>query len=376
MSATKRIFAALLALMLMLSLAGCGEAESTGEALLRPLEENGSGSSLGSTKLVEVTTGSIARSYSPEVSIVFEAHDIVCDLSGAYFIESFVSANDEVEVGDPIARFRVDYSEAELARLEAELTIAKSSAARRKASADESVETAEAALDAADSSDARGYRRAELTLEQAKLNRDAAYASADASVANAEKALADYNEFISEDTIYSDVSGIVSTVEFMTEGTQVGYGRRLCSIMSYADISLDCDANVAAAARHGQPATVTTNLFEGEIAATVVDAPIGRGEELGVFSLKLDEEILREASRVAMENPRAFGTVSVKMERFRVDDVTVVPTDALQSENGIFYVQVLRDGELRKRYVEIGLSDGENSQVLAGLEPGEQVSLG
>lgn len=362
--------------MLTLSLAACSESESVGEALIKPMDSEVAGASLGTTKLVEAEVGSIYRTYSLDGMVRFSEEDIVCDLDNAYFIENYVSPGDIVNEGDPIATFRIDYSVAELERLQAELKITEDSTERREASARASVESAKNALAEIDAADARAVRRAELALERAELQLEATLISCENAVTAAEEALAEYEEKISEDTVYAESGGIVTSVEFMTEGTQVWRGRRLCSIVSYDEVSIVCDSNVAGAARHGQSATISARMFDGVIETTIVDAPMNRGAELGSFTLRLDENFIREMSETAMQDQRALGAVTVTLERFRVDDVTIIPTDALRSEDGSFFVYVLRDGELRKRYVEIGLMDTDNAQVLAGIEPGEQISVG
>lgn len=380
MSASKRIAALLLACVMLFPLASCGdESAATGEALILPIDSAGEG--VGATRLVEVTTGRISRRYSMDASVSYASEELRCEFDDAYFAESFVSAGQQVSKGDPLFSFTIDYSRAELESLEAELEIAKSSAERREASSRAAVASAEKALAAADTGDARALRRAELNLERAELNLEAALLSAEKSVEAAETALAEFEARIAENTIYAPSDGLVLSIEFMQPGTQVPRGGRMCSFMSFEAFSLSAASDLTGAVRHGQAATVSANIGGGvTFESRILDAPMVRGEEIGSFSVELTPEIIELANTAISSGTeqymRLMPSVRVEVTRFELDNVTMVPNDALQSENGNRFVYVMRDGELRKRFIVAGMADENNTQVLAGLEPGELVSIG
>ena len=57
-----------------------------------------------------------------------------------------------------------------------------------------------------------------------------------------------------------------------------------------------------------------------------------------------------------------------------ISNALVIPVSALMEEQGNFYVYVQLGGEsFQKREIKIGASDGENVQVLSGIEEGERV---
>lgn len=57
-----------------------------------------------------------------------------------------------------------------------------------------------------------------------------------------------------------------------------------------------------------------------------------------------------------------------------IPNALVVPVSALMEEQGNFYVYVQLGGEsFQKREIKIGVSDGENVQVLSGIKEGERV---
>jgi multidrug efflux pump subunit AcrA (membrane-fusion protein) len=59
----------------------------------------------------------------------------------------------------------------------------------------------------------------------------------------------------------------------------------------------------------------------------------------------------------------------------RRDDVLVVPNKAIRGSWANPWVEVYVDGQIVKREISLGLSDGRNTEVLSGLEEGEKVVL-
>ena len=74
-------------------------------------------------------------------------------------------------------------------------------------------------------------------------------------------------------------------------------------------------------------------------------------------------------------------TATVTIITREADDAVLVPNSAITyaegqssaSSTGTAKVDVLENGVPRPRPIQIGLSDGVNTQVLSGLQPGEQV---
>lgn len=57
------------------------------------------------------------------------------------------------------------------------------------------------------------------------------------------------------------------------------------------------------------------------------------------------------------------------------NDVLVVPTSAIKEEKGKKYVQVMVGGKVQNADVQTGLSDDEKSEIVSGLNAGDQVVL-
>lgn len=66
-------------------------------------------------------------------------------------------------------------------------------------------------------------------------------------------------------------------------------------------------------------------------------------------------------------------TVQGKITIFEKHNVLLVPNSAIKKRQGKSVVDVLENGKSVERNVEIGISDGQSSEVLSGLNEGEQV---
>ena len=70
--------------------------------------------------------------------------------------------------------------------------------------------------------------------------------------------------------------------------------------------------------------------------------------------------------------PGSFAEVYLKT--IPLYNVLVIPATALVEEQGVFYVYVQKEGEsFQKREVKLGANDGQNVQVLSGVNEGERV---
>jgi multidrug efflux pump subunit AcrA (membrane-fusion protein) len=59
----------------------------------------------------------------------------------------------------------------------------------------------------------------------------------------------------------------------------------------------------------------------------------------------------------------------------RRDDVLFIPNRALRGTWEHPWVEVYIDGQVEEREITLGLTDGINTEILSGLEEGEQVIL-
>jgi RND family efflux transporter MFP subunit len=81
-------------------------------------------------------------------------------------------------------------------------------------------------------------------------------------------------------------------------------------------------------------------------------------------------------------DPRLLPDMGVKVTFLRGDDdsaaaaaqaVTLVPTSAVREDNGTRYAFVVRQDTVERRAIQIGGTDGDRLEVIAGLQGGDRV---
>ncbi len=121
----------------------------------------------------------------------------------------------------------------------------------------------------------------------------------------------------------------------------------------------------------GMEATVTVEAFPGEIFPALVQRVdfMGHDEQgITVYGVYLEVEQTRNI------RPGMSATVSVHVQQ--VHDVLLVPIEAVYSEDGQAFIDILEDAGPISRPVQIGLIGSRYAQVREGVEEGEMVVTG
>ncbi len=122
----------------------------------------------------------------------------------------------------------------------------------------------------------------------------------------------------------------------------------------------------------GQSATVLLDVrpgqtYAGEVADVATDATVWQGKNVYLVDIEFTEpEEIPATIRM--------GADVLIQARSRVD-VLLVPTAAIYSEDERTFVEVVRDGGRAKTEVWMGISDGTHTEILAGLQEGQEVVL-
>lgn len=135
------------------------------------------------------------------------------------------------------------------------------------------------------------------------------------------------------------------------------------------------DENEVAHIAVGQSARLRTEAYPGRTFAGEVRhvAPLGQRQQNVTY---FEVEVLVTDADAHLLRPKMSADADVVTEI--VEDALVVPETALVFEgNDVLVERVLRAGapKLERRKVEVGIVAGERVQILAGLEPGDEVRL-
>jgi len=197
-----------------------------------------------------------------------------------------------------------------------------------------------------------------------ELQVDIARANLDAAKLNLEKAV-----------IVAPFDGMVADIT-VTEGREVSTATLATPAISLVDtseieMSGFIDEIDIAMVKVGQAANITLDALpdeeiEGRVAFI---SPIGRAL-IGVVSY---ETTITLKNSVAWLRDGMTATAEVIIERR--DDVLLIPNRTIRGTWENPTVLVLVDGQEEEREITLGLSDGINTEVLLGLEEGEEVAL-
>ena len=122
----------------------------------------------------------------------------------------------------------------------------------------------------------------------------------------------------------------------------------------------------------GNKVTVAFDAFPGKtFTGKVISIDTIGNVASGVTSypayIKLDSEI-----------PEIFSnmTASANIISQIKDNVLLVPTNAVQSQNGTSIVRVMKSGQIQEVEVETGLSSGTQYEIVSGLKEGDTILIG
>ncbi len=191
-----------------------------------------------------------------------------------------------------------------------------------------------------------------------------------------EKLLSEYENFtkiISDEgsVINSPTGGYIKDL-YVREGQMVSTGDRIASVMTEhnmilkadipaADFGIITDIKDANFTTTYSPRLFSTEELDGEI--------ISYGRSTGddsyyiplYFRINFNSHLL----------PGTFADIWLKGET--INDVLLVPNGALMEEYGKIYVFRAEGDSFEKRYIKCGKSDGYVTQVLEGLEEGDEI---
>jgi hypothetical protein len=67
-------------------------------------------------------------------------------------------------------------------------------------------------------------------------------------------------------------------------------------------------------------------------------------------------------------------TVTVSIVTAQKTNILLVPNKAITSQGGRYYVQVVSAGQTTQKMIQTGITDGQNTEVVSGLNAGDVVS--
>ena len=205
---------------------------------------------------------------------------------------------------------------------------------------------------------------AKASWQTAKLNLEIAELSLESAELNLDKA-----------EIVAPFDGMVADVS-ITEGKEISTAALATPAISMVDPSdIEMHGSIdeidISAVEINQEANILLDaLPDEEIKGTVAFISPTGTSLIGVVSYE---------TRITLENPderlRDGMTATAEVIIERRDDVLFIPNRALRGTWEDPWVEVYIDGQVEGREITLGLTDGINTEILSGLDEGEQVVL-
>jgi multidrug efflux pump subunit AcrA (membrane-fusion protein) len=231
--------------------------------------------------------------------------------------------------------------------------------------------------------------KARITHEMLEVTRANKYqiSLAAIDVRIAELQLQDLEQSYANLRLVSPLAGTVVWVD-AEEGEYVEAFKPIVRIVDPSELLLECGADTEAASAFLRGATVQVTINGKDCRGTVIMTPLDAlaqtrvrdGEPVVMpametpASLKSSQQNfvlirVQDLPRDAVMNDLGIATLVIA----RREDAISLPKDAVNQYSGRTYVNILKDGAVEERDVEVGIQVGSEVEIVKGLTGGELV---
>lgn len=224
--------------------------------------------------------------------------------------------------------------------------------------------------------------------DETKNKNSVEFKTAELDLLNKEKALETAKEELANTTLKSPIEG---KVVFISKSK----GEQVVTSGFKTDEAVKTTEHFAILQKNEAPTIVTTisevdlvNVYmeqDVDVVFESIEDVIFSGNVTNILSLpnvdnsgivSYDVTItLKEDDRLFQYKNEIKNNMTTNLEFIlkQVNEVIIVPVDAVYFENGIQYVNVLKDDMAEKRKIVTGLTDGDKVEIKEGLNKGEKV---
>jgi macrolide-specific efflux system membrane fusion protein len=313
---------------------------------------------------VNVTRGDVVQTVLVDGNLVMPDKAYLSFGVTGTVIEVLVAEGDNVTEGEILARLDAPSLNSSVDMAELQVAIAQSQVKAARAQ----YEIAQLNLDNAGSIPSwskdvleQQVDIAEASWETAKLNLETARLSLDSAKLNLEKGM-----------IVAPFDGVVADITII-EGQDISTAALASPAITLVGISgIEMQGSIdelnIALVKLGQSASITLDALPDEQVTGNVTFISPRGTVLA--------GIVSYATTISLEDPseelKDGMSATAEVVIARRDNVLLIPNTVIQGTVQNPVVVVLVDGKQEQRQVVLGLSDGRNTEVLSGLEDGEE----
>lgn len=224
---------------------------------------------------------------------------------------------------------------------------------------DTALRTAQASLDSA-----------QIALDQAQKNLDTSTRTAQAALDNAKAAVDQAQRNLDNANLYAPFDGSVSTVNFGAGDTASGTAVSIVNL-SNLQVKVTIAEVDMAKVKVGETAEMTLDALPGKTYTATVTAigPVGTVTS-GVVNYPVTVSITKADADI---RPGMTATLAVEVDHR--ENVLLIPTRAVRSQNNQKIVTVVSQGKSVQKTIETGLSGDTMIEVTHGLNEGDAVAV-
>jgi len=270
------------------------------------------------------------------------------DIGGQLFSDFYVTVGDTVSEGELLARLDCTAQERELERLQESLD--DLIVERQNAAALRNIDLQIAALASTEAETVRQYEAvlAELAGREAVLRTQ----------------LSDLARRMGERELRAGMDGIVTYLRVPAEGVRSIQGERICTIIDRSNMVFAVTGDNAQYFKEGDLLEMTVNREAYAVKVILLEDGATDGETI---YLALEDT-------GAAIGDTGYGSLRLLIDERR--DVLYVPSSAVQMAGGEHFVFILSDGVRERRAVTTGIGNGRVTEILSGLQAGEEIISG
>lgn len=169
-------------------------------------------------------------------------------------------------------------------------------------------------------------------------------------------------------TIYAPVDGVVTFMTDSSIGDTISSRTAVCQVADVSRLEFEYVGSKAKKLKLGMDVTLTIDgkEYTGKVSATQDSVP---KEKKADFDSKV------RITLSAMPEVSVGETVSFKAITAVKENTVIVPKGAVTGYSGSYYVRVYQDGIVTERSVEVGVMNSSQTEILKGVDAGEQVVI-
>jgi len=293
--------------------------------------------------------------------------DLYLENSNAFYKEVLVKTGQKVKEGDILMTFDIAGSSAELESLKLKI--------QRKIEDTNDASAEMLAVINHKKIQAQELKNEKLLIEELQIEKlEAAYQQfqyeTELEITDLRQRIEEIEAEGRDNVLVAPFDGIIDSVATFDVGDNVIPGTKLISMHSADKVLLETRSTVHEL-RYHMPVTITVSNRTAEQTFTgrVITAPniLPRSVNSENILIALDESVTED---------QLTGTIKFSAVVEKVQNVLVVDADAVHAENNKYYVNLLEDNVLKKRYVTIfNNTRADKVWILDGLSEGQQVVI-